>query len=160
MTKKNLTIDDIARDLGVSKTTISRAISGKGRISAATRDKVMAYASKHNYRPSAAAKGLAERRTRNLMLVLPDTESAWEILRGVWEEALQQEYTVLLCFPTKEGKAVFRQSLDNHKVDGVILAVTDQELSKLLKQRRIPYASPAGCGELLRKLNPGSGQIG
>ena len=40
MAKHNITIDDIARDLGVSKTTISRAISGKGRISEAMREKV------------------------------------------------------------------------------------------------------------------------
>ena len=38
--KQNLTIDDIARNLGVSKTTVSRAISGKGRISAATRERI------------------------------------------------------------------------------------------------------------------------
>ena len=41
--KRNITIDDIARDLGVSKTTVSRAISGKGRISENTRVKVMEY---------------------------------------------------------------------------------------------------------------------
>ena len=40
--KPSLTIDDIARELGVSKTTVSRAISGKGRISAATRERVQA----------------------------------------------------------------------------------------------------------------------
>ena len=43
MQKQNLTIDDIARELGVSKTTISRAISGKGRIGAETRAKVLDY---------------------------------------------------------------------------------------------------------------------
>ena len=37
------TIADIARELGVSKTTVSRAISGKGRISAGTRDKVLTF---------------------------------------------------------------------------------------------------------------------
>ena len=41
--KKVYTIEDIARELGVSKTTVSRAISGKGRISQATRDRVQAY---------------------------------------------------------------------------------------------------------------------
>ena len=41
--KPNLTIDDIARELNVSKTTVSRAISGKGRISAATRERVREY---------------------------------------------------------------------------------------------------------------------
>ena len=69
--KQNLTIDDIARDLGVSKTTISRAISGKGRIGAETRTRVLEYIEKCNYRPSAAAKGLAESRTYNVALVLP-----------------------------------------------------------------------------------------
>ena len=58
--KPNLTIDDIARELGVSKTTVSRAISGKGRISAATRERVQAYIEKHNYKPNASAKSLAE----------------------------------------------------------------------------------------------------
>ena len=41
--KKIYTIDDIARELGVSKTTVSRAISGKGRIGQATRDRVLAF---------------------------------------------------------------------------------------------------------------------
>ena len=54
MAKHNITIDDIARDLGVSKTTISRAISGKGRISEATREKVKEYI-KANWRRILAA---------------------------------------------------------------------------------------------------------
>ncbi|MBQ8769436.1 MAG: LacI family DNA-binding transcriptional regulator [Oscillospiraceae bacterium] len=160
MTKKpNLTIDDIARDLGVSKTTVSRAISGKGRISAATRSRVMEYAGKCNYRPSAAAKGLAERRTRNLMLVIAGN-STHKIIRSVWEEATQREYNVLLCYATARGKAALTRALDNHKVEGVILAVEDAALTELLKQRQIPFAAPDGCRELLRKLDPGSGQIG
>ena len=40
---KVYTIDDIARELGVSKTTVSRAISGKGRISRETRDRVQTF---------------------------------------------------------------------------------------------------------------------
>ena len=51
--KPSLTIDDIARELGVSKTTVSRAISGKGRISTATRERVQAYIEEHNYKPNA-----------------------------------------------------------------------------------------------------------
>ena len=41
--KRIYTIDDIARELGVSKTTVSRAISGKGRIGQATRERVLAF---------------------------------------------------------------------------------------------------------------------
>ena len=43
MDNRKLTIDDIARELRISKTTVSRAISGKGRIGQETRDKVLRY---------------------------------------------------------------------------------------------------------------------
>ena len=108
MTKKsNLTIDDIARDLGVSKTTVSRAISGKGRISTDTRNKIIAYANKHHYRPSASAQGLAQRRTRNLLLVLPDSDSSdlHRTMRSVWESASKQSYSILLCYVCSSCKS-------------------------------------------------------
>ncbi len=54
---KNLTINDIADALGVSKTTVSRAISGKGRIGEETRARVLQYIEAHNYRPNVIAKG-------------------------------------------------------------------------------------------------------
>ena len=69
--KKIYTIEDIARELGVSKTTVSRAISGKGRISHATRDRVRAFIKEHDYRPNVVAKGLAQRKTYNIALLMP-----------------------------------------------------------------------------------------
>jgi DNA-binding LacI/PurR family transcriptional regulator len=159
MTKKNLTIDDIARDLGVSKTTVSRAISGKGRISAATRRRIADYANQYNYRPSAAAQSLAESRTRNLMLVIGEN-APQTLMRNIWEEAIRQEYNVLLCYATEQGKIALVRALDNRKVDGVILAVEDTAFTNLLQQRQIPFASAENCRKLLQKLNPGSGQMG
>ena len=47
--KKNITIADVAEALGVSKTTVSRAISGKGRIGQETRDRVLKYIEEHDY---------------------------------------------------------------------------------------------------------------
>ncbi len=151
MTKKNLTIDDIARDLGVSKTTVSRAISGKGRIGAATRKKIMDYANQFNYRPSAAAKGLAESRTCNLMLIIAEN-APQHLLRSIWEEVTRQEYNILLCYATEQGNATLIRALDNRKADGVILAVEDNALRNLLTQRQIPFATPGTCQELLQKL--------
>ena len=74
--KKIYTIEDIARELGVSKTTVSRAISGKGRISQATRDRVRAFIKEHDYRPNVVAKGLAQRKTYNIALPLSRTADA------------------------------------------------------------------------------------
>ena len=147
--KQNLTIDDIARDLGVSKTTISRAISGKGRIGAETRAKVLEYIEKRNYRPSAAAKGLAESRTYNLALVLPKTFIKLDLphvrqhMSAVCEEAFLQDYNVLVCLSTDDNADSLTRTLDNRKVDGVILSRTieNDALIKLLVQRKIPFAT-------------------
>ena len=55
MEERNLTIADIAQELGVSKTTVSRAISGKGRIGEGTRNRVLQYIEAHNYSPNVLA---------------------------------------------------------------------------------------------------------
>ena len=102
----HITIDDIARDLGVSKTTVSRAISGKGRISETTRTRVLDYIQACNYRPSAAAKGLAESRTYNLALVLPksfiqlDLPYIRQAMNAICEEAFTWDYNILVCLST------------------------------------------------------------
>ena len=130
--KQNLTIDDIARELGVSKTTVSRAISGKGRISLATRQRVQEYIEQCNYRPSAAAKGLAESKTYNLALVLP------------------RSFINLVYLSTDGTIAPLLRILDNRKVDGVILSCTvdNDQLVDILHRRGIPFATmgslPAG----------------
>lgn len=147
--KHNLTIDDIARELGVSKTTVSRAISGKGRISEATRTKVMDYIQQCNYRPSAAAKGLAESKTYNLALVLPksfiqmDLPYARQSMNAICEEAFIWDYNILICLSTEEYPESLLRTLNNRKVDGVILSRTVEEdgLLDLLRQREIPFAT-------------------
>lgn len=150
MTKKqNLTIDDIARDLGVSKTTISRAISGKGRISAQTRSKVLDYIEQCNYRPSAAAKGLAESRTYNLALVLPKVFIKLDLpftrmsMSAICEEAYAHDYNVLVCLSTDDNPASLMRTLDNRKVDGVILSRTVEKdvLIDILAAHSIPFAT-------------------
>ena len=147
--KHNLTIDDIARDLGVSKTTVSRAISGKGRISTATRQRVQAYIAETNYRPSAAAKGLAESKTYNIALVLPrslfklDMPFIRKSMTAICEEAFLQDYNILLCLSTDDNPASLLRTLDNRKVDGVILSRTIEHdsLVDVLNERGIPFAT-------------------
>lgn len=147
--KRNLTIDDIARELGVSKTTISRAISGKGRISEATREKVNAYILEHNYHPSAAAKGLAESKTYNLALVLPksfvqmDLPHVRQNMYAICEEAFIWDYNILISLSTDAYPESLLRTLDNRKVDGVILSrtVENDALVEVLNQRDIPFAT-------------------
>ena len=147
--KPSLTIDDIARELGVSKTTVSRAISGKGRSSAATRDRVQAYIEEHNYRPNASAKSLAESRTYNLALVLPrefiklDIPFIRQTMSAICDEAFNYDYNMMICLASDSESTPLTRTLDYRKVDGVILTrtVEDDPIVELLIKRDIPFAT-------------------
>jgi len=147
--KPSLTIDDIARELGVSKTTVSRAISGKGRISAATRERVLAYIEEHNYKPNASAKSLAESKTYNLALALPrdfiklDIPFIRQTMSAIVDEAYTLGYNVMMCLDADTDSTPLMRTLDYRKVDGVILTrtVEDDHIVEMLIKRGIPYAT-------------------
>lgn len=147
--KENLTIDDIAKTLGVSKTTVSRAISGKGRISEATRERIQAYIQEHNYRPNAAAKALAENKTYNLAFVTPksfitlDLPYVRQSMGAAADEAFTQNYTLLLCLSTDDSPTLLTRILDYRKVDGVILSrtVENDKLVDILVRHNMPFAT-------------------
>lgn len=74
---KKVSIDQIASALGVSKTTVSRALSGKGRISEATRARVRAYVQSTGATPAVRSAWPEDRATKNLTMVIPGTLSTW-----------------------------------------------------------------------------------
>lgn len=158
MAQKTITIDDIAKDLGVSKTTVSRAISGKGRVGSATREKVMDYVQKCNYRPNATARGLANNRTYNLALVLPKSFIQLDIpfyrhtMNAICEEAFLWDYNIVICLSTELFPESLRRTLDNQKVDGVILSrtVENDGLVDMLRQREIPFSTIGSLPASLR----------
>lgn len=125
--KRKYTIEDIARELGVSKTTVSRAISGKGRIGKDTRARVLRFIEEHDYRPNSLAKGLAQRKTYNIGLLLPLAYEAAEVLffrdcmNGICKTASAKEYDVLISMTDGTDLAALRRMAANWKVDGVIL---------------------------------------
>ncbi len=145
--KKVYTIEDIARELGVSKTTVSRAISGKGRLSAETRAKVLDFITKHNYRPNAVARSLAQSRTWNLGLILPGDSSAVDgsffqkCIFGICQTASEHDYDVLITMENRERIDQMRRILENHKVDGVIATRSEvnSPIISLLKEKKLPF---------------------
>ena len=86
----------------MSKTTVSRAISGKGRIGKATRERVLAYIEEHNYKPNVLAKGLAQLKTYNIGVMLPEDYTVVDLpffqscLVGIEETAISLDYDILL----------------------------------------------------------------
>ena len=146
-TGKNITISDVAEALGVSKTTVSRAISGKGRIGEATRQRVMEYITEHDYKPNVIAKGLAQSKTFNICIVMPgnyalvDLPFFQEAIMGIQEIAGMMEYDILLCICQDNDTSSLHRILMNRKVDGVIVLrtfVNDPQV-ELLLEKKIPF---------------------
>ena len=142
-----MTIDDVANALGISTTTVSRSLSGKGRISPATRQRVLDFVAESNYKPNPIAKGLAKQRTYNIAWVVPaDTDMNslqffQRCLNGVLEKATAMDYDVLITTTSPSNLSGLKRVVDNRKADGVILGQTmlEDENIRLLKQSGIPF---------------------
>ena len=142
---KPIDITQIAQALGVSRTTVSRAISGNGRISAATRQRVLDYVKAHNYTPSMMVK----RCSYNISLVISTQFSDFElpflrkVMRSVYQVAGDSDYDVLLTLVDENETRPVERLLDNRKIDGLILTRTLERdpLIPLLKARKVPFVA-------------------
>lgn len=147
--EKKLTISDVAEALGVSKTTVSRAISGKGRIGRETKQRVLDFIQEHNYKPNVLAKGLAQLKTYNIGILLPEDYTVVDLpffqtcLIGVQETAVSMDYDVLLTIGKENDCAQLMRMVENHKVDGVILmrTFTKDVHIEYLKSQEIPFVT-------------------
>ena len=119
------TLEDIARELKVSKMTVSRAINNHPEISAETRARILAVAQRMNYRPNQFARALTTNRSFLIGIVVPDLMHSYfsEICRGVESKARPSGYQNLICStdeePRKEMEEI--QALLS-RTDGLIVA--------------------------------------
>lgn len=147
-TGSSMKIAEIADALGVSKTTVSRALSGKGRVSEETRAKVFSYAGLTST-DTTAPRTVPQGPTHNLSLVIPkhfvrlDLPFLRKCMGGICTMAAQRGYDLLLCYVSETDTVQLERQLDRHKVDGVILSRTiSNDLSvDLLKQYGVPFVA-------------------
>jgi len=119
------TLADIARALGVSKMTVSRAINNHPEISPETRSRVLEAAQRMNYRPNQYARALTTNRSYLLGVVVPDLMHSYfaEICRGIESVAKPLGYQNLIC-STDEDAANEQVEIGAllPRTDGLILA--------------------------------------
>ena len=146
---KKLTMDDVAKALGVSKTTVSRAVSGKGRIGEETRQRVKDYIAQHNYHPNAPEKAAESSHTCNIGVVLPPDLLSFDLLffpktlKGISEVAAKEEFDVLLTLADTNDLSNLARVVECRKVDGVLLLRTlrDDAVADLLKKSGLPFVA-------------------
>jgi LacI family transcriptional regulator len=127
-----VTIKEIAKELGVAPSTVSRALRNHPAISARTKQLVHQTAEKMGYRPNILARGLATRRSYTIGLVVLDISNPFyaEVAEGVEEVVSSYGYSLLLCSsgydPEKEKKYI--SLLRDRRVEGIIITCLNVSL--------------------------------
>jgi LacI family transcriptional regulator len=147
---------DIARDLGVSLMTVSKALRSHSDISEQTRIRVMKRARELDYRPNWIARSLVTRRTYVIGLVIPDLMHSFfaEVAKGVTRKFEPLNYQIIIANSDENADIEERQVelLLARNVDGLIIASSQpnsrRSLFGTLANRGVPYVlvdrSPAG----------------
>ena len=119
------TIYHIAERVGVSPSTVSRALSGRGYCGEKTRAKILRAAQEMNYAPDSAAKTLKMRRTKKILFAVPDICNPFyfDMINGI-NQVLEEHGYLMILFYTKhsleeELKAI--QNLREKVADGMIM---------------------------------------
>lgn len=143
MRLEQATIKDIARELQVSSSTVSRALKDYPGISDDTKRKVKEMAEKLNYRPNAIALSLRKSRSFTIGVIIPEVVHFFfsTVISGIEEVAFSRGYNVILT-QTNEKLAREKSSIDtmlSNQIDGFLVSyskeTTDfQHFSKLLNQ--------------------------
>ena len=150
-----MTMDEIARNLGVSKSTVSRALSGKGRIGDETRRRIISYAEAHGALAENSTEREKERSetTRNLGVVFPADIYVYgnpyfqECMLGICEAASLMGYNVLLTVATAVDISEIKKLVEEKKVDGIILtrSLVNDRAVEYLTEKRFPAGMTGIC---------------
>jgi DNA-binding LacI/PurR family transcriptional regulator len=128
MTRIQVTIKDIARELGISPSTVSKAMKGHPDISPATREAVRLLADKWNYKPDPVALSLKGGQSKTIGVIVPEIVHYFfsTVISGIEDLAYNANYQVMFCQSNesyeREVKAV--ETLLTKRVDGILVSVS------------------------------------
>jgi len=140
-----VTIKDIAKKLGVSPSTISKALSDKKDVSAATKEKVKKAVRKSGYFPNSIAQALVTKTTKTIGLVTPylGNPTLIERVKGIQEAAFASHHILISCLNEgsveEEGEQI--KALLSRRVDGIIITPVkyDEKLVEIIKKAAVPF---------------------
>lgn len=144
------TLNDMATILNLSKSTVSRALSGDPRIAESTRARVSSLATQIGYRPNSVAQCLATRRTNTIGLAVPHAPRSFsdpfylEFLGAVGDAAMKSGYSLFLSAAASDGAGRYTSHVelaDSTRVDGMILTepAAGDERAESLKRAGVPF---------------------
>lgn len=129
----NVTIQDVAKEAGVSITTVSRVINNNYPVKKETREKVEKIIEELNFTPNSLARGLIKKKTDTIGILVPSITNIFFplVINGIEHFTEKKGYTLIMC-DTKDRQTEIRQirNLTERRVDGIISIDPSVEIIK------------------------------
>lgn len=132
--KSNITLKDIAKELGVSVSTVSKALNDSHEISEETKSKVKAFANYYNYKPNSLALKLKKQKSYLIGIIIPEIVHHFfsNVLRGIEDFANKRGYNIMFCISNEsfqKEKLNIKMLLEGG-VEGVLISVSSKTQKK------------------------------
>ena len=131
--KKKITLKQIARELDVSISTVSKALHDSSEISQETREKIQAFAKFYNYRPNNIALSLKNRKTKTIGVIIPEIVHYFfsKVINGIELVANKRGYNVIIGLSNEsfDKEVLNMEMLANGSIDGFIISIAKETLS-------------------------------
>jgi len=146
MKNSSITIKDIARILGISPSTVSRALKDHPDISIETKKAVNDLATQLKYQPNAIALSLKQSRSNTIGVIIPEIVHHFfsSVISGIEDVAYDAGFTVMICQSNEmnDREIANANMLLAHRVDGILVSIAKDETNfdhlKLLQEKGIP----------------------
>lgn len=128
--KPKATLKQIAKELGVSVSTVSKALNGSPEISEPTKQRVQEYAKLKNYKPNVIGLSLKSRKTKTIGVIIPNILNSFfaKVFTGIEKVADEKGYKVITCISNEsmEKEINILEMLSNGTIDGFILSISKE----------------------------------
>lgn len=132
--KKKLTLKQIAKELDVSVSTVSKALRDSVEIGEDTRQKIKAFAKLYNYKPNNIALSLKNKKTKTIGVIIPEIVHHFftTVISGIEQVANERGYNVIICMSNNsfDKEVINMEMLANGSTDGFIMSVAKETQQK------------------------------
>lgn len=132
--RKKVTLKQIAKELDVSISTVSKSLRDSIEISEDTRQKVQAFAKLYNYKPNNIALSLKNRKSKTICIIIPEIIHHFfaTVISGVERIANENGYNVIVCLSDEsfDKEVINMETLANGSIDGFIISLSKETQQK------------------------------
>lgn len=132
--KRKVTLKQIAKELDVSISTVSKSLKDSAEISEDTRQKVQAFAKLYNYKPNNIALSLKNKKTKTIGIIIPEIVHHFfaTVISGVENVANEHGYNVIVCLSDEsfDKEVINMEMLANGSIDGFIMSLSKETQQK------------------------------